>query len=130
MNMYMRLGSQAIGALNPAGRIEEWDPEQQARLRQVGLRSIVESDGGEGQVFIALSADRYPIGVIGWRNAVGDLFVSGMIACREGDFAAAVDSHKQSGAELILGSEAKELICKMEQVKGVAPRADKSRKLG
>jgi hypothetical protein len=48
-----------------------------------------------------------------------------MIACREGDFAAAVDSNKQSGAEVILGSDAKELICKMEQAKGVAPRADK-----
>jgi len=53
-----------------------------------------------------------------------------MVACREGDFAAAVDSIKQSGAELILGSEAKELLCKMEQVKGVAPRADSLRKSG
>jgi hypothetical protein len=130
MNMYMRVGSQAIGALNLANRIEEWDPEQLARLRQVGLRSIFEANGEEGQVFYALSADRYPIGVVGWRNAVGDLFVSAMVACREGDFAAAVDSIKQSGAELILGSEAKELLCKMEQVKGVAPRADSLRKSG
>jgi hypothetical protein len=63
MNMYMRVGSQAIGGLNLADRIEDWDPEQQARLRQVGLRSIFESDGfesdgGEGHVFIALSANR------------------------------------------------------------------------
>jgi hypothetical protein len=130
MNMYMRVGSQAIGALELTDRIETWDPEQQARLRQVGLRSIFESDNEQGQVVYVLSADRYPIGVIGWRNAVGDFFVSRMATCREGDFAAAVESIKQSGAELILGSEAKELICKMEQVKGVAPRADKSRKLG
>ena len=41
------------------------------------------------------------------------------------DFAAAVDDIKQSGVDLILGSEAKELLCKMEQVKGVALRADK-----
>ena len=39
MNMYMYLGSQAIGALNLARRIEDWDPEHQAKLRQVGLRS-------------------------------------------------------------------------------------------
>ena len=124
MNMYMCVGSQAIGALRLADRIEGWDPEQQAKLRQVGLRSSFELDDEEGQVFIALSADRYPIGVIGRRNAVGDLFVSRMVACPQSDFAAAVDTVKQSGAELILGSEAKELLCKMEQVKGVAPRAD------
>jgi hypothetical protein len=129
MHMYMRVGSQVIGALSLAERIEDWSPEQQARLRQVGFRSIFESDGGEGQVFYALSADRYPIGVIGWRNAVGDLFVSRMVVCRQSDFAAAVDSIKQSGAELILGSEAKELLCKIEQVKGVAPRTDKSKEI-
>ena len=39
MNMYMHLGSQVIGALNLARRIEDWDPEHQAKLRQVGLRS-------------------------------------------------------------------------------------------
>ena len=33
MNMYMCVGSQAIGALNLADRIEDWDPEQQAKLR-------------------------------------------------------------------------------------------------
>jgi hypothetical protein len=124
MNMYTRVGSQAIGALNLADRIEEWDPEQQTKLRQVGLRSSFELDDEEGHVFIALSVDRYPLGVMGRRNAAGDLFVSRVGACPQGDFAAAVDSIKQSGAELILGSEAKELLYKMEQVKRVVPRAD------
>jgi hypothetical protein len=63
MNMYMRVGSQVIGALNLADRIEEWDPEQQAKLRQLGLRSSFELDDEKGRVFLALSADRYPIGV-------------------------------------------------------------------
>jgi hypothetical protein len=44
MNMYMHVGSQAIGALNLADRIEDWDPEQQAKLRQVGLHSSFELD--------------------------------------------------------------------------------------
>ena len=61
---------------------------------------------------------------MGRRNAVGDLFVSKMVSFPDDHFAA-VDKIKQSGAELILGSEAKDLTCKMEQVKGVAPRADK-----
>jgi hypothetical protein len=125
MNAYMYLGSQAIGALKLADRIENWDPEHQAKLRQVGLRSSFELDDEEGHVFIALSADYYPNGVMGRRNAVGDLFVSRVGALSYGDFATAVDNIKQSGVELILGSEAKELLCKMEQVKGVAPRPDK-----
>src|SRR6516225_11972029 len=104
--------------------IENWDPDYQAKLRELGLRSSFELDDEEGSVFVALSADRYPIGVMGRRNAAGDLFVSRVGACPKSDFAAAVDSIKQSGAELILGSEAKELLCKMEQVKGLAPRAD------
>jgi hypothetical protein len=62
---------------------------------------------------------------MGRRNAVGDLFVTGLAACPEGDFATAVDNIKQRGFELILGSEAKELLCKIEHAKGVAPRADK-----
>jgi len=122
--MYMCVGSQAIGALSLADRIEDWDPEQQAKLRQVGLRSSFELDDEEGHVFIALSADHYPLGVMGRRNAAGDLFVSRVVAFPQGDFAAAVDSIKQSGAEPILGSNAKELLCKMEQVKGVPPRTD------
>jgi hypothetical protein len=129
MNMYMYLGSQAIGALNLADRIEAWDPVYQAKLRQVGLRSSYELDDEEGHVFLALSADGYPMGVMGRRNAVGDLFVSKVVACRQGDFATAVDQAKQLGAELILGSEAKELLCKLQQVKGVAPRADKIKEI-
>jgi hypothetical protein len=125
MNMYLYMGSQAIGAVNLAERIENWDPEHQAKLRQVGLRSSFELDDEEGHVFIALSADRYPIGVMGRRNAVGDLFVSRVVTFPHRDFAIAIDDIKQSGVELILGSEANELLCKMEQVKGVAPRADK-----
>src|SRR5262249_43675685 len=124
MNMYLYVGSQAIGAVNLADRIEDWDPEHQAKLRQVGLRSSFELDD-EGHVFIALSADRYPIGVMGRRNAVGDLFVSRVVTFRHRNFSIAIDDIKQSGVELILGSEAKELLCKMEQVKGVTPRAEK-----
>jgi hypothetical protein len=125
LNMYMRVGSQTIGAVDLADRIEEWDPEQQTKLRQVGLRSSFELDDEEGRVFLALSAERYPFGVMGRRNAVGDLFVSRIVACPQRNFATAVDNIKQSGVELIHGSEAKDLICKMEQVKGVAPQADK-----
>ena len=119
MNMYLYVGSQAIGAVNLADCIENWDPEHQAKLRQVGLRSSFELDDEDGHVFVALSADRYPIGVMGRRNAAGDLFVSRAVAFRQDDFATAVDNIKQSAAELILGSEAEELLCKMEQVKGV-----------
>jgi hypothetical protein len=125
MNMYMQLGSQAIGALNLVDRIENWDPEHQAKLRDVGLRSSYELDDEEGHVFLALSADRYPMGVMGRRNAVGDLFVSKVVALPYSDFVTAVDSVKQTGFELILGSEANELLCKMEQVRGVLPRTDR-----
>jgi hypothetical protein len=97
--------------------------------RQVGLRSSFELDDEEGHVFIALSPDRYPIGVMGRRNALGELFVSRIVASPHRDFAAAVDNIKQSGVDLILGSEAKELLCKMEQVKGVALRADKIKEI-
>jgi hypothetical protein len=129
MHMYMRVGSQVIGALSLAERIEDWSPEQQAKLRQVGLRSSFELDDEEGRVFIALSADRYPLGVMGRRNAVGDLFVSRIVAFPQGNFAIAADKIRQSGVELIMGSQAKELLCKMELVKGVAPRADKSKEI-
>jgi hypothetical protein len=129
MHMYMRVGSQVIGALSLAERIEDWSPEQQAKLRQVGLRSSFELDDEEGHVFIALSADRYPLGVMGRRNTDGDLFVSRIVSFPDGDFVTAVDKIKQSGVELIVGSEAKELLCKMEQVKGVAPRADKAKEI-
>ncbi len=116
MNMYMQLGSQVKGTLNLADRIENWDPEHQAKLRQVGLRSSFELDDEEGHVFIALSADRYPVGVIGRRNTAGELFVSEIVALAQADFATALERIKQTGCELILGSEAKELFCKMEQV--------------
>jgi hypothetical protein len=42
------------------------------------------------------------------------------------DFATAIEGIKQSGAELIVGSEAKELL---EQMKGIAPRADKTKEI-
>jgi hypothetical protein len=116
MNMYMFIGSQVLGAVNLAHQIEKWAPEYQAKLRQVGLRSSFELDDEEGHVFIALSADRYPVGLVGRRNGVGDLFVSEIVGFRHADFAAAVEDIKQSGVELVLGSEAKELLCKMEQV--------------
>ena len=125
MNLYLCVGSRAVGAVDLADRIENWDPEHQAKLWQVGLRSSFELDDEEGHVFIALSAGYYPNGVMGRRNAVGDLFVSRVGALSYGDFATAVDNIKQSGIELIVGSEAKELLCKMAQVKGVAPRPDK-----
>src|SRR5262249_22646836 len=73
----------------------------------------------------ALSADRYPIGVMGRRNTSGDLFVSRIVVCPSTDFSSAVDEIKKRGSELILGSEAKELLSKMEQVEGVVPRIDK-----
>ena len=122
VNMYMFIGTQAIGAVNLADRIENWAPEHLAKLRDVGLRSSLELDDEEGRVFIALSADRYPIGVMGRRNTSGDLFVSRIVVCPSTDFTSAVDEIKKRGFDLILGSEAKELLSKMEQVKGIAPR--------
>jgi hypothetical protein len=120
MNMYLYMGSQAIGAVNLADRIEDWDPEHQAKLRQVGLRSSFELDDEEGHVFIALSTDRYPIGVMGRRDAAGRLFVSRIVCCPHDDFATTVDEIKEKGFEVITGAEARELLCKVEQAKGVA----------
>jgi hypothetical protein len=120
MNMYMWLGSKAVGAVNLADRIENWDPEHQAKLREVGLRSSFELDDDEGHVFVALSAGQYPMAVMGRRNAVGDLFVSRLVSLPFADFATAVGEMRQSGAELVFGSQAKELLCKMHQVKGIA----------
>jgi hypothetical protein len=125
MKTYMWLGSQVVGAVKLAADMENWDPERQAKLREVGLRSSFELDDEEGHVFIALSADRYPFGVMGRRDAVGDLFVSEIFRFPQANFAAAVQSVRQFGAELILGPEAKELLCKMEQVTGILPRSDK-----
>jgi hypothetical protein len=115
MRMYLSVGSQAIGALELADRINNWDPEQQAKLEQVGLHSSFNLDDEEGRVFVALSAERFPFGVMGRRNAGGELFVSRMFAC-SCDFATAVDEIKRTGVELILGPEAIDLIRKMEQV--------------
>ncbi len=125
MNMYMEIGSHAIGALDLADRIEEWDPEHQTKLRQAGLRSSFELDDDEGNVFIALTADRYPMGLMGRRNSHGDLFVSKLVTCPQADFATAVDEIKEMGAGLILGSDAEELLGKMEQVTGTMRRRDK-----
>lgn len=129
INMYMHLGSQIIGALGLAERIEAWDPEYQAKLRQVGLRSSYELDDEEGHVFLAISADRYPVGVIGRRNTIGELFVSRIVVCPHDDFPAAVDDTKQKGIGLILGAEAEELLCRLERAKGIAPRTDKSKEI-
>src|SRR5262245_5964688 len=128
INMVLRLGSQTIGALRLAVHIEAWDPERQAKLHQVGLRSFYELDDEEGRDFVALSADRFPLAVIGGRNAIGELFVSEIVGCPHDDFPTAVDDLKQQGFELILGSEAKELLCKLEQV-GIAPRPDKPKEI-
>jgi hypothetical protein len=123
MNMYLCVGSRVFGAMKLADRIENWDPEYQAKLRQVGLRSSFELDDEEGHVFVAFSDGYYPRAVLGRRNAVGDLFVTGIIGIPY-DSATAVDKIKQSGFEPMLGFEATELLRKMEQAKGVPPRAE------
>jgi hypothetical protein len=66
---------------------------------------------------------------MGRRNAVGDLFVSRIVSFPDGDFVTAVNKIKQSGAELIVGPDAKELLCKMEQVKGIRLGAEKSKEI-
>jgi hypothetical protein len=129
INMYMHLGSQVIGALGLAARIEAWDPEHQAKLRKVGLRSSYELDYEEGNVFIAISADRYPIGVIGRRNVIGELFVSRIFVCPHDDFSSAIDDTKQKGIGLILGAEAEELLCRFQRAIGIVPRADKIKEI-
>jgi hypothetical protein len=105
VNMYLHVGSQVIGALSLADRIEDWDPAHQAKLRQVGLRSSFELDDEEGNVFIATSAGYYPIGVVGRRNAVGNLFVCSVIAFPQSDFATAVEEfkNKKKGVRADLG---------------------------
>ena len=129
INMYMHLGSQIIGALELAERIKAWDPEHQAKLHQVGLRSSYELDDEEGHVFLAISADRYPVGVIGRRNTVGELFVSRIVVCPQDDFSSAVDDTKQKGIGLILGAEAEELLCKFERANGIVPRTDQIKEI-
>jgi hypothetical protein len=129
MNTYMDLGSQVMGALELADRIEAWDPEHQAKLRQAGLRSSFELDDDKGSVFIALTADRYPHGVLGRRNTAGDLFVSRLVNCPQADFATAVQEIKEMGMGLVLGSDAEELLGKMEQVTGTVLRPDNKREI-
>ena len=131
MNLYLCVGSRAVGAVDLADRIENWDPEHQIKLlQQVGLRSSYELDDEEGHVFVALSADRYPLGVMGRRNAIGELFVSMIDRCRLDDFATAVEKFRQNGAEVITGAEARELICKLERVKGFKSRWSGTRRMG
>jgi hypothetical protein len=115
MNMYMFVGSQAVGALELAHRIEDWDPEHRAKLREAGLRSSYELDDEEGRVFVAFSA-QHSFGVLGRRNAAGELFVSRPIVRPAGDFVAAV-KQRSPGVELVAGPEADELLRKLAQVK-------------
>jgi hypothetical protein len=129
MNMYMDLGSQAIGALELANRIEAWDPEHQAKLREAGLRSSFELDVGEGAVFIAITADRYPMGLMGRRDTKGHLFVSKLVNCPQADFATAVEEIKEMGVGLILGPEAEDLLYKMEQATGNELRPDNKKEI-
>ena len=63
------------------------------------------------------------------RNAVGDLFVSRVVAFPDKHFALAVGKIEESGIELITGSEAEELLRKMERAKGIALRAEKSNEI-
>jgi hypothetical protein len=127
MNMYMHLGSQAVGGVDLADRIQSWHPEYQAKLRQAGLRSSFELDDEEGRVFIALTANRYPVGLMGRRNADGDLFVSKLVNCPQANFAAAVEEITERGIGLILGSDAEDLLEKIEQVIGTVLRTDKKK---
>jgi hypothetical protein len=60
INMYLYVAAQAIGALQLADRIENWDPEHQAKLRELGLRSSFELDDDEGHVFLAPLAGSIP----------------------------------------------------------------------
>jgi hypothetical protein len=129
MNTYMDLGSQVMGALELADRIEAWDPEHQAKLRQAGLRSSFELDDDEGSVFIAITADRYPIGLMGRRNTDGDLFVSKLVNCPQADFVTAVEEIKEMGIGIILGPDAEELLRKMEQVTGTVLRPDNKKEI-
>ena len=124
-NSYLRVGSYAIGALRLAEHIEEWIPEGQAKLREVGLRSAFELDDEEGRIFLALSAAHYPVGIMGRSNADDELFVSSVTTFPAPDFATAVDFIKQH-VDLILGSEARDLFRKMEKL-GRVPAGDPMR---
>ena len=124
-NVYLFIGSQVIGALELAQRIQEWVPERQEMLRQGGLRSTFELGDEEGRVFLALSAAHHPAGIIGRSNAADELFVTGVRYSRQPDFASAVEHIKQYGGpvDLIFGPEARELFRKMENI-GLVPAGD------
>jgi hypothetical protein len=133
LSPYAFLGAHIIGALELAGRIEDWAPEQQEKVRQAGLRSIYElpgeSDHEEWSDFFALWAERYPLVIFGVRDIAGDVFVSGpraMLICPEPDYLTAIERIKQDGAsELILGPEAEGLFAKMDALKaGSTPHAN------
>jgi hypothetical protein len=129
-HMYTYTGRHFIEAANFEIRSFKWSqyqvpwssPEYRAKLREVGLRSADESDdeAGERNVFIALSPDHYPMGVVGWWNAADELFISRILQFPHSDSATAVSDiqEKKWGVELILGSEANDLLRKIEQVEG------------
>ena len=123
MNHYLFIGAQVVGALALAERIEDWSPERQDELRQVGLRSSYELDEAEGRVFLALSPGYFPNIIVGRSNAADDLFVSKVTTFDAPDFATAVEHIKQHGPDLVLGSEARELLGKMAKL-GLVPPAD------
>jgi hypothetical protein len=66
---------------------------------------------------------------MGRRNTDGDLFVSKLVNCPQADFATAVQEIKEMGMGLVLGSDAEELLGKMEQVTGTVLRADKKEEI-
>jgi hypothetical protein len=64
---------------------------------------------------------------MGRRNADGDLFVSKLVNCPQANFAAAVEEITERGIGLILGSDAEDLLEKIEQVIGTVLRTDKKK---
>jgi hypothetical protein len=52
-----------------------------------------------------------------------------VVAFPDADFAIAVDKIEKSGIELIMGSEAEELLRKMEEAKGSTLRAEKGKEI-
>jgi hypothetical protein len=68
--------------------------------------------------------------VIRRRNAIGELFVSRIVVCPHDDFSSAVDDTKQKDIGLILGAEAEELLCRLNERKGSRRELTKRRKSG
>jgi hypothetical protein len=119
LNTYGQVGSRVNGALELAERIKEWDPEYQAKLRAVGLRSSYELDWEEGRVFIAFSPD-HPIGAQGRRSKTGELCVTQTFARPlDQEFPTIIENIKRSGAEPVVGPEADELLTKLGQVEQI-----------